>query len=525
MASHTWGKNKSLALARFWLKNAANTPMPESFFPLVHAVARQLMDAGEYQCACMLLDAEQSMHVERFPAQRAEQVNLLIHARMANGERDKAVVLLERCITHFYLFHTTRALAPFLFMAASHALEKEKAHLLSLCLSLLVHTQAGIHDSTLKRIIRRAGDLKALLRRAGGLDRSTYLRIRLIHLTEHLASLGTPGILMAKGIRLAVPFLMKRRRNDVSTLLPRRLPEKNTGQSGRPIVVTRAMGGIGDLFMMTPGLHALHRKYPERKIIFAIPKVFHPLFETNDDVEVRDVHALNLYREDCSALYNLTECPATQRESATLPNVSQNRIDIFAAAMGVFASDLDRYGRIPRYAVRKEEREWADLFFAEKKLSGIPCIGIQPYAADAYKNYPHMDALINALSKQCAILVFHNKQTPFLKYDHVIDLSGNTLRQNIALLGKVKFLIAVDSAFVHISAAVGTKAFCLYGPTDGRIFTMHYNNCTVIDGYKRTQCRACWRNKDIPCSRSYAAASYCLSAIPVRDILNVCLNS
>ena len=53
-------------------------------------------------------------------------------------------------------------------------------------------------------------------------------------------------------------------------------------------LVTRAMGGIGDLLMMTPGLRALKAKRARRPVL-AIPLRFFPLFDGNDDVELMNI--------------------------------------------------------------------------------------------------------------------------------------------------------------------------------------------------------------------------------------------
>ncbi|MDH4067131.1 MAG: hypothetical protein OEW19_22245, partial [Acidobacteriota bacterium] len=54
-------------------------------------------------------------------------------------------------------------------------------------------------------------------------------------------------------------------------------------------LVTRAMGGIGDLLMMTPGLRALKSMRAPRPVVMAIPRRFFPLFDGNDDVELMDI--------------------------------------------------------------------------------------------------------------------------------------------------------------------------------------------------------------------------------------------
>ena len=57
------------------------------------------------------------------------------------------------------------------------------------------------------------------------------------------------------------------------------------------LLVTRAMGGLGDLLMLTPGLHALRLKHPRARIQLALPRRFFPLFQGNGDVELADIHS------------------------------------------------------------------------------------------------------------------------------------------------------------------------------------------------------------------------------------------
>ena len=54
-------------------------------------------------------------------------------------------------------------------------------------------------------------------------------------------------------------------------------------------LVTRAMGGIGDLLMMTPGLRALNAIDACRPVVLAVPRRFFPVFDGNDDVSLVDI--------------------------------------------------------------------------------------------------------------------------------------------------------------------------------------------------------------------------------------------
>lgn len=88
------------------------------------------------------------------------------------------------------------------------------------------------------------------------------------------------------------------------------------GRRGHPegILVTRAMGGIGDLLMMEPGLEVLAKRQGA-PVDMAIPRKFFPVFANNPHVRTIDIDGppidLGRYRK----LANLSICPASRYES------------------------------------------------------------------------------------------------------------------------------------------------------------------------------------------------------------------
>ena len=175
-------------------------------------------------------------------------------------------------------------------------------------------------------------------------------------------------------------------------------------------------GGIGDLLMMTPGLQALTMKYPNAQIDFAIPKSFHPAFEGFTAVRLLDINEDKFDLSHYHRWINLTHCPAGQVESRQYPNVRTNRIEIFARAMGIPKWRLRRTaGFKPAYRVTPDEQAWAQDYLREHNPEGRPVIGVQPFAADTYRNWPHMEALVKRLSADHLVLLFHHED--ILGYD------------------------------------------------------------------------------------------------------------
>ncbi|MDH5539600.1 MAG: hypothetical protein OEY03_09360, partial [Rhizobacter sp.] len=216
----------------------------------------------------------------------------------------------------------------------------------------------------------------------------------------------------------------------------------------RRVLVTRAMGGLGDLLMMTPGLRALSCGASPVEIDFAVPQSFHGLLQGLRGVRLLDINADPIDVTRYQRWVNLTDCPAGRVESHQFPNVRDNRIEIFARAMGVSRRRLARHGgSLPIYFVTTEEQAWATQFLAAINPRGLPVIGVQPFAADSYRNWPHMEQLVARLAEQALVLVFHHEEPAGFEGDNVVKVV-RPLRQSVALLAQCQRLVVPDSSFL-----------------------------------------------------------------------------
>ena len=284
------------------------------------------------------------------------------------------------------------------------------------------------------------------------------------------------------------------------------------------ILITRAMGGIGDLLMMTPGLHALKKKFPNKEIHLAIPHHYFQIFENNPDVKLIDIEEDFFSHVHYRKWFNFTDCPASRKESRSAPKVKKSRIDIFAKAMGVKGIRFLTMNPSPRYFISTDEHNFADDFFERAKLNDEVVIGIQLNSDESYRDYPHMENLVEILSKKFKILLFDGYRIDGYNFENVFKIDSFSLREAFAIAHKCDAIIAPDSSFVHFAAAFEIPTIALFGPIDGKVRTKSYSNCIFIDARDELECLPCWRNENIPCKLTGMRNSACLESIPIKKI-------
>jgi len=296
-----------------------------------------------------------------------------------------------------------------------------------------------------------------------------------------------------------------------------------TCERGRPVKVVRAMGGLGDLIMMTPGLRALSRRHG-RRIEFAVPARYVELFAENQHVAARPIETLDDSWFTDSRIISLTDCPAGFTESRTAPEVTRNRIELFAEAMGVTKRELDRHGRRPEYEPPPDAKDAARLWLRERGLTPRAFIAVQAISAETYKDWPGMPGLAFHLSQRHAVVVLHDK--PLLPYVHAAENAqglhlafGLPLSVGLAVLCLAKLIVAPESGLGHIAGARDIPCINIFGPTDGILFARHYPKTVNISRKADLPCIPCWRNQKLPCVLTRTLNSACLATLDEGTVL------
>ena len=284
------------------------------------------------------------------------------------------------------------------------------------------------------------------------------------------------------------------------------------------VLVTRAMGGAGDLLMMTPGLNALARRHPGR-VDFAIPRNLFPLLENNPDVRLIDIHS-ELDPRGYGRWFNLTDCPAARIESLTAPRVRQGRIESFARAMGTRGGSLRRMPRRPRYFPHGPGAGGARAFL---------CV---PRPRRARRDRGPVP-LGRELSRLPAHAVRDRGPGPRVRGPGLRQPGDAGLRLPRRGPGGSAARCAKS---LRLRAAVRrswprTRCSCTWpepwtclawrssGPPTAECARRSIHACRFLDVRRELACVPCWRNERIRCALTGRHASVCLAEIRVADVV------
>ncbi len=521
-----------------------NGDHPKELFESLISACDALIDLSEIDIADEYLQKAILLGVSRFPLFKIDVYNKLALINSKKGNIEKSLKFFDKLAKHPYLI-TNRNQIPEI--------------LLNLCRTLLIagriktypdllfmglrhfYTNMEIRRKLVKQICLSNRNSSQLLisKRVSISNKLIYLihwsyfklpnfgRIKLgfINRLGAKALLGTIYVLnfviRSRDFAYLAPLYDENYIESSDNIrIPNQAKASTSQASVRKILITRAMGGIGDFLTMTPGLHALKKKYPRREIHLAIPKRYFPIFENNEDVKLIDIdeELFSLYAYN--KWFNLSECPAARVESLTAPKVKKSRIDLFARGLGINGFRLLKMDRKPRFFFTDKELEFAEDFWQSFNLGNRPVIGIQVHSDEEYRDYPHMEELVKEISSKQTVLVFDDKRIKGFDFENVIKIDTLSLRQAFSLACKCDLIIGPDSSFIHLAAVFNKPSIVLAGPIDGKVRTQHYPNSVYIDIRDHLGCLPCWRNESIPCKLTGLRVSACMGSIPITRVLN-----
>lgn len=285
----------------------------------------------------------------------------------------------------------------------------------------------------------------------------------------------------------------------------------------RRILVTRAMGGIGDILTMTPGLAAAARVF-EAEISFATLPSYFPFLRGVPGIRLLDIGS-SIEPSHFDRCFNFSECPATAYERRTIPQVRQSRVETFAYALGLSAQQLREQGLRPLLALspaqehraRQRRQAWAGK-------GKTTVVGVQAFSRDHYKSVPQLPAILSAMEGDYRFIVFCDQVRELPVDARFMGLFAEPYEDVIAAASACDYIVTVDSFLLHLAAALDKPALALFGPTDAAAFARHLSRKVVVQMKDRFPCSPCWRNEHIRCQVFDQWSSVCLDSMDAGQI-------
>jgi ADP-heptose:LPS heptosyltransferase len=168
--------------------------------------------------------------------------------------------------------------------------------------------------------------------------------------------------------------------------------------------------------------------------------------------------------------------------------------------------------------VSDDDRESARDFLSRRGPG--PFVAVQLRAADRYRDYPHMEAVVEGLAERCHVLVFSDRPISGFRHDRVTRVYGLELRHAFAIVSECDVVLAPDSSFLHLAGALDIPCVALFGPIDGRLRTADYPRCETLDASDVHPCLPCWRDEFTKCRVTEGRRSQCMADIDPQRVVS-----
>lgn len=290
------------------------------------------------------------------------------------------------------------------------------------------------------------------------------------------------------------------------------------------VLVSRTLGGLGDVLMTLPTVRAIKQQYRGR-VDYAtdfdyLQGGLVKLLQDNPYID-NIINWRQMIPENYDAHIDLT-CPCVIHEKPQAPPV--NRIDLFArhAGINLTSTHLD-------YHVTDKEIEWAQDYIEKFKITDRhKIILLQPHSSTVNRDCPPetlqkaLGQLLRVRRDVRVIVITHDTDAYGLNwsYAEISTMKNYDIRHIAAVMYHCDLVICPDSSVLHIAGALEKKTIALFGPTDPRARVNHYPEAIAIWPGQRLACVPQWFHPcrcSVGCWKLITPEMIVDTAIPMLD--------
>lgn len=243
------------------------------------------------------------------------------------------------------------------------------------------------------------------------------------------------------------------------------------------ILISREVGGLGDILMHRMMFEDFKLLMPDSHIVFACPKQYLTAVEDHPYIdEVVDFKTIDA--NDFIISYNTTFI-CGRYEMKIAPFADKNRSDIWANHCGV---DLQKHNM--HITLSNEEKFYGnkavDMFREGKK----PVVCISPVSAMLNKNltFQQLSFIIEYLQQiGCTCFCLHTSPIPEVK---ISTLCGLNVRQWMGVINSVDYVVSVDTSAFHCAGGLRKPLVGIFTFACGKTYGRHYPTMTLVQKHR-----------------------------------------
>lgn len=272
--------------------------------------------------------------------------------------------------------------------------------------------------------------------------------------------------------------------------------KKNTAVTDYKHILFLRKDGIGDAVMFMPSFRTLKKKFPSSDIDLVNFKGFDRVLDAEKEVNVIKKPFLHL----CSCLlkgqrydqmvifsggreFDFLKWFEKYRSIHIVTNTQiysgEHYIDFYLRLTEMCFGKLEHFSSNTRLTITNHEKMTANSILCENEILESKKIGIVVGSTAWWKNYLHWDKLINCLMldtelESYKIFLFGGKNGMpeafklCSQYENLLDFTGLSLREAMAVACDFDLIICTDSGFMHVANALNVKTLAIFGATPSR---------------------------------------------------------
>lgn len=284
------------------------------------------------------------------------------------------------------------------------------------------------------------------------------------------------------------------------------------------VLIIRAVGGLGDIFMHRMMFEDFKRLIGDGEVHFACPTQYHDAVKDHPYIdEILDCS--NVDKTNYLVSYNTTTA-CGRYEMRKAPFSDLNRSDIWSQHCGV---DLKSHKM--HIQLTQQEKEDGFGILKEYRDREGPIVLISPVSAMQGKNLleHQLIGLINYLHKEgyCAIGIHNYPIMPLVRRS-IPTIHSLNIRQWMATLNAADYIVSVDTAAFHCSGGLGKPLTGIFTFADGKTYGKHYEFELVQKHRDHTagwNCGPCYNWGECPKLKT-GHIKPCLTEITTKEIID-----